>query len=133
MFPFFRKRDPNWDDMTAKERGAYWEKVAADVLKGKGLKIVARNWTSERGELDIVVKDGEILIFVEVRARAAEALVGGYNSIRSHKRDVLRRTCRNYMDALKEKPRTYRFDVIEIAYRSRDDYELRHFENVPLF
>ena len=116
-------------------KGAYWEKVAVRELKKSGFKIVARNWMrpGAHGELDIVAKEGEILVFVEVRSRGAAALVGGFNSIRHHKREVLRETCLAYMAKMRKRPQTYRFDVVEISYRSGRDYELRHFRNVPLF
>ena len=117
------------------ERGAYWEKVAAKALRKEGLSIVARNWRRRgcRGEIDIVAKEGGSLVFVEVRSRGAAALVGGYQSITVHKKAVLRETCLTYMDHLHRRPPYYRFDVVEISYRSSSDYELRHFRNVPLF
>jgi len=116
-------------------KGAYWERVAARALKKAGFRIVTRNWRRRgtRGELDIVAKEGDVLVFVEVRSRGAAALVGGYDSITRHKRDVLRRTCLAYLGGLKRRPNTYRFDVVEISYANKRDYELRHFRNVPLF
>jgi putative endonuclease len=116
-------------------KGAYWEKVAAKALRKSGFKIVARNWKrpGAHGELDIVAKEGDILVFVEVRSRGAAALVGGFHSINHHKREVLRTTCNAYLAKLRKRPNTYRFDVVEISYKSERDYELRHFTNVPLF
>jgi putative endonuclease len=116
-------------------KGAYWEKIAAKSLRKEGYKIVARNWTrpGAHGELDIVAKDSAALVFVEVRSRGAAALVGGYASITRHKKDVLHATCLAYLSGLKKRPTTYRFDAIEISYRSAKDYELRHFKNIPLF
>lgn len=116
-------------------KGAYWEKVAARALKKDGFSIVARNWMRHgaHGELDIVARDGEALVFVEVRSRGAAALVGGFDSITHHKRDVLRKTCLAYLNGLKRRPNTYRFDVVEISYINKREYELRHFKNVPLF
>lgn len=128
---FFRRELP----AEAASRGAFWERVAARALKKEGFHIVARNWMRRgaHGEIDIVARDGVALVFVEVRSRGAGALVGGYDSITHHKREVLRRTCLAYLDALRTRPKTYRFDVVEISYRSRRDYELRHFRNVGLF
>lgn len=116
-------------------KGAYWERVAARTLRKSGLRIVARNWMRHgaHGEIDIVARDGAALVFVEVRSRGAGALVGGYDSITRHKREVLRRTCLAYLNALRSRPDTYRFDVVEISYRTRRDYELLHHRNVGLF
>jgi putative endonuclease len=116
-------------------KGAYWERVAARALRREHFQIVTRNWKRHgaHGEIDIVARDGAALVFVEVRSRGAGALVGGYESISRHKKEVLRAACLSYMNALPSRPATYRFDVVEISYRSRRDYELRHFKGVPLF
>lgn len=120
---------------SAAGKGAYWEGVAARELKKCGFKIVARNWMrpGKHGELDIVARDGGALVFVEVRSRGAAALVSGFQSITYRKRNTLRDACNDYMSRLRKRPHTYRFDVVEISYKSESDYELRHFRNVPLF
>ncbi|HNX04855.1 MAG TPA: YraN family protein [Opitutales bacterium] len=130
LLGFFRRAAP-----TPSELGSHWEKVAAKALRKEGLSIVARNWRHKggRGEIDIVAKDGESLVFIEVRSRSMTALVGGYHSITRHKKAVLRDTCNAYMNLMRKKPPFHRFDVVEISYRSSSDFELRHFRNVPLF
>ncbi len=117
------------------ERGAYWERVAAAALRKEGLRIVTRNWRKKgrRGEIDIVARDGECLVFVEVRSRGAAALVSGYHSVTHKKKAVLREMCLAYLSLLRIRPSTYRFDVVEISYKSARDYELRHHRNIPLF
>ena len=52
------------------EHGKWGEKLALDLLKSAGLKIVNQNWRYKRAEIDIVATDGEILVFVEVKTRA---------------------------------------------------------------
>lgn len=51
--------------------GRCGEDVAAAYLAGQGWQIVARNWRTRAGELDIIARDGQWLVFVEVRARRA--------------------------------------------------------------
>jgi len=55
----------------ARRRGALIEGVAADWLSAKGLRLVDRNQHAKGGELDLVMRDGETLVFVEVRHRAS--------------------------------------------------------------
>ncbi|MFG6178058.1 YraN family protein [Halomonas sp. THAF12] len=55
----------------ARRRGARIERVAADWLVGKGLDLVATNQHAKGGELDLVMREGEVLVFVEVRHRAS--------------------------------------------------------------
>lgn len=129
------------------ERG---ERLAAEWLrKEKGFSVVTRNWRSprdRRDEIDLVCRDGEVLVFVEVKARTAEALVPGYHAVDQRKKRVLRRAIEAYLGGLREaeKPRTFRFDVVEVSFgrlaaeqgkgrAAPEKTEILHFENVELF
>lgn len=81
------------------------------------------------------MRDGEVLVFVEVKARAADALVPGYYAVGPKKRRVLLRAAKAYLRQLRERPRTFRFDVVEIGLPGAEAGEARvlHFSNVPLF
>jgi putative endonuclease len=119
--------------------GAAGERAAVEFLRReRGFAVVARNWRSlrdRRDELDLVCRDGEALVFVEVKTRAAHALVPGYDAITARKKKALRRACATYLRALgAAQPRTFRFDVVEVAtHIAGGPPEVRHFENVPLF
>jgi putative endonuclease len=124
----------------AADPGGRGEQLAADWMRReRGCAIVTRNWRSprdRRDELDLICRDGEVLVFVEVKARAAGALVPGYYAVDERKKRVLRRASAAYLARLREKPRTFRFDVVEIvlpAAGAETAPEIRHFENVPLF
>jgi putative endonuclease len=131
--------DPAGPGVTTAPAGAAGERAAAEFLQHeRGFAIVARNWRSprdRRDELDLVCRDGEVMVFVEVKTRAAHALVQGYDAIRARKKKALRRACAAYLRALgAAQPRTFRFDVVEVsAHAAGGPPELRHFENVPLF
>lgn len=118
--------------------GAQAERCAADWLqRHRGFKIVARNWRNphdRRDEIDLVCLDGDVLVFVEVKARAVGALVPGYYAVDRRKKKVLRRTFDVYLRALATPPRTFRFDVVEVALAADGNpAEVLHFANVPLF
>lgn len=119
------------------EAGARGEAAAADYLeKRHAFKIVARNWRSprdRRDEIDLVARDGEVLVFIEVKARDAEALVPGYYAVDARKKRVLQRAVHAYLSALAQPPRTFRFDVVEVALSDRLPAQCLHFENVALF
>jgi putative endonuclease len=85
-------------------------------------------------------------VFVEVKTRAAGALVPGYYAVDERKKAVLRRAAGAYLAGLRDKPRTIRFDVVEVALSSgakaargapadsaAGEPEILHFENIPLF
>jgi putative endonuclease len=115
------------------------ELLAAEWLRReRHFTIVARNWRSpkdRRDEIDLVCRDCETLVFVEVKARDAGALVPGYFAVDRRKKRVLRRAIRVYLSQLIEKPRTFRFDVVEVSLPAQASLtpEVLHFENVELF
>lgn len=80
-------------------------------------------------------RDGEVLVFVEVKARAAGAMVPGYFAVNERKKRVLRRAIDAYLKRLAHRPRTIRFDVVEIVHGGGggEELEVLHFENVALF
>ncbi|MEY2881191.1 MAG: hypothetical protein RLZZ15_3571 [Verrucomicrobiota bacterium] len=134
--------------------GARGEKLAAAWLRReRGFTIVARNWRrprDRRDELDLVCRDGETLVFVEVKTRAADALVPGLYAVDARKKRVLLRTAAAYLAGLRVKPRTFRLDVVEVVFptsprtatetsgaggavRAIGEPQIVHFENVALF
>ncbi len=117
--------------------GARGEQAAADFLRARhGFAIVTRNWHSprdRRDEIDLVCRDGDVLVFVEVKARAEGALVSGFEAVNERKKRALRRAVHAYLGALKPPPRTFRFDVAEVTLSDRLPVQVHHFENVPLF
>ena len=135
MFDGLRRRLGFGLPANAGERG---EQLAADWLRReRGYRILARNWRDPRDrrhELDLVCRDGEALVFVEVKARAAGALVPGYYAVDRSKKQVMRRAIDAYLGLLKLPPRTFRFDVVEVTLASdAGSPAVLHFENVTLF
>lgn len=127
----------------ADSTGAAGERCAEAFLRRRGFRIIARNWRSprdRRDELDLVCRDDEALVFVEVKTRSASALVSGYHAVDRRKKNALRRAADAYLKALapRDRPLTIRFDIIEVEIsdeKSEAGSEplVRHFENVPLF
>jgi len=119
---------------TRAERGSYGEALAADHCRWElGYRVIARNWRCKRDELDLICRDGEVLVFIEVRARSAEALVPGFYSVDRHKKAVLRRACGRYLKQLQNPPKYFRFDIVDVAICKDGRGEVRHYANVPLF
>ena len=116
------------------QRGQYGEDLAADYCKRTlGYQVIARNWRWKRDELDIICEDAGVLVFVEVRSRAAHALVSGFHSVDAHKKKVLLRGCKSYINRLQNPPKHFRFDVIDVSISDEGEGCVRHYGNVPLF
>ena len=95
-------------------RGRQAEDIAATFLQQQGLTLVARNYQCRFGEIDLVARDGDTLVFVEVRMRANDAFGGAAASITAAKRDKLLRTARHYLTGLARTP-ACRFDAVLIS------------------
>ena len=101
-------------------RGAAGEQAAAELLSARGYEILARNFRTRYGELDVVAADGTCLVFCEVRARVGRhAIAQALESIGPGKRLQVRKMAREWF-RLAEVPtgaqtRTTRFDAVAVA------------------
>ena len=119
---------------TRADRGQYGEDLEADYCKRTlGFQVIARNWRHKRYELNIVCLDAGVLVFVEVCVRAASALFSGYHSTDTHKKRVLQRGSKAYINQLQNPPKHVRFDVIDVSLSDEGEGDVRHYGNVPLF
>jgi putative endonuclease len=78
LFSLNKKRDPS--------EGAAAEELAARHLQKQGLRLLERNYRVRGGEIDLVMQEGETLVFVEVRLRRSGRYGGALESIDAHKR-----------------------------------------------
>jgi putative endonuclease len=91
--------------------GARAEALATDYLARQGLVVVARNFRTRRGEIDVIVRDRDTLVFVEVRLRSDAAYGGAAASITPAKRARLLAAANAYLATLEREP-PCRFDAI---------------------
>ena len=110
--------------------GVWGEDQAGDFLKARGYKILGRRVRiGVRDELDLVARQGEVLVFVEVKTRASEDFGRPIASVDRRKQHTLSRAAVRYLTKLKT-PVSFRFDVVEVVGREGDKAPLiRHIEN----
>jgi putative endonuclease len=95
--------------------GHYGEQVAADWLRSKHCRILARNFKGpRRGEVDIVARDGKLLLFVEVKTRREGAKIRPLDAVDASKRALIERGANAWLKQLGTRNLPWRFDVIEI-------------------
>ena len=114
------------------ETGKWGEKVAAKALKKKGYKILGKRVRiGTRDELDLIARDGKVLVFVEVKTRASENYGSPISSVNRHKRHTLSRAAVRYIKKLKNPHVYFRFDVVEVVGQmdSGESPVVRHIEN----
>lgn len=98
------------------DRGERYEALAHAHLRDAGLTPVARNFQTRFGELDLVMRDGDVLVFVEVRYRARAAYGGGAESITASKRQRLAVAAQQFLQAQPALARLpCRFDVVALS------------------
>ena len=91
--------------------GSRAEMLAADYLMRQGLAIVARNFRTRFGEIDLIARDGSTLVFVEVRMRSSRGFGGGLESITAAKRARIVKAANGYLATLAREP-ACRFDAV---------------------
>lgn len=105
------------------------EKQAAGFLEKKGYKIIERNWTFLKAEIDIIARDPEKneLVIVEVKARKKDPLVLPELAVNKKKRRLLITAADEYIVS-NEIDMDCRFDIISIE-KSKDEWFIDHIEN----
>lgn len=93
--------------------GAAGEEHALAHLQAQGLKLVGRNFRCKAGELDLIMQDGEVLVFVEVRKRTNRSHGGAAASVTAQKQARLIRAAQFYLQRYRFPP-ACRFDVVAI-------------------
>ena len=97
----------------AQSAGSDGEDRAERLLGGNGLAIVERNYRTRLGEVDVIARDGETLVFVEVRLRAGGRFGGALASITERKRRRIVAAARQYLMRYAKAP-PCRFDVVAL-------------------
>jgi putative endonuclease len=94
------------------------EDAAERLLSGMGMRVLARNWRSRFGELDLVAMDGDTLVFVEVKCRTRDELYDPALAVDHRKRAQLRRLAGAFMAMERPRFRECRFDVVSVVASS---------------
>jgi putative endonuclease len=110
-------------------RGALGERAAEIHLKALGMKFLARNFRGAHGELDLVFRERDCLVFVEVKARSSEDWTRPAAAVDARKKLLLSQTALEYLRLLKNPQVKFRFDIVEVLLRDGEVREVRHLPN----
>ncbi len=106
------------------------ERYAARFLRKQGFRILARNYSSQFGEIDLIAVDGETLVFVEVKTRKSDVAGTPDEAVDLEKQRKITRTAWAYIKQHKLHDQRTRFDVVSLIWP--DDArqpDIRHFRN----
>lgn len=115
--------------MDARQRGKWGEDLALEYLRNKNYSVVSRDWRSRFGEIDLIVKNSEYLVFAEVKLRKNAQFAQAREYVSKSKQKKITMTAQLWLasHATKLQPR---FDVIEIyAPDEAAPVEIIHIEN----
>ena len=108
--------------------GTWGEDQAARYLKRLGWKILRRNFRAPGGgEVDLVCRDGDTLVFAEVKTRRSEEMGRPLDAVDRKKQQLIRRGAIHWLRLLNMPDLTFRFDVIEVL--ATDPIEIRVIES----
>jgi putative endonuclease len=110
-------------------RGELGERAAKKFLQKAGLKFLAANFRSERGEIDLVFRDGDCLAFIEVKTRSSEDWGRPAAAVNAERRRRLSQAALDYLKRLKNPAVKIRFDIVEVLLKDGEVRQIRHLPN----
>lgn len=103
-------------------KGSDAEQIAVSYLRRQHLVLIAQNYRCRFGEIDLIMRDGSTLVFIEVRMRANEMHGGAAASITPAKQTKLLRTARHYLSEINNEP-PCRFDALLLSGANGQEIE----------
>jgi len=110
-------------------RGRLGERAARKHLRRHGLKFLTANFRSARGEIDLVFRDSDCLVFIEVKTRSSEEWGRPASAVDAERRGRLTRAGLDYLTLLHRPAVKVRFDIVEVLLDGGKVREVRHLEN----
>ena len=108
------------------QRGVFGERAARKELRRLGLKFLTANFRTERGEIDLIFRDKDCLVFVEVKTRSSEEWSRPARAVNAERRMRLTRAALDYLRLLHNPQVKLRFDIVEVLLQGEQVREIRH-------
>jgi len=118
MFKKYRQKGESASNGGKRRTGEIGEAIASRFLRKNGYKIIEQNYRSELGEIDIIARDGDVLAFVEVKARRTDKYGGPKWAVTPRKQRKISMVALGYLKMTEQMETEARFDVVAIRLRS---------------
>lgn len=106
--------------------GKWGEKLARTYLLHRGYTILAENYHSRYGEIDIIARLRQEIVFIEVKTRKNNRFCQPLEAVNYSKQQKLILTAQHYITLNYSEHFNYRFDVIDIIFNRGENYEINH-------
>ncbi len=110
------------------EHGQWGEEQACAYLMEQGMEVLERNWRYKRAEVDVIGKEGKVLVFVEVKTRAYTSFGRPEENVGRHKRQMMTDAAMAYMRATGHEGEI-RFDIVSVVGVPERGAEILHFRD----
>ena len=110
--------------------GTFGEHAASKHLSGKGMRLLTKNYRTSRGEIDLVFRDRDCLVFVEVKTRSEGARTRPADAVDVWKQQRISRAAETYLRRIDAPQPVWRFDVVEVLIEGERVSRIEHLKNV---
>ena len=110
------------------ELGAKGEALALTYLQSKGFRILEQNWRYKKAEVDLIIMDGEVLVFVEVKTRSTDIFGAPEFAVTAQKPALLSLAAAAYMEQINH-DWEIRFDVVSIVLKPGYPQKIEHLKD----
>lgn len=117
-------------EKNSSQRGHTAETLACDYLLQKGLRIIERNYRQRSGEIDIIARQGALLVFIEVKYRTTEYFGTASEGVTPQKKQKIINTARHYLytKGISDQ-QVCRFDVMGLTVKDNGDVDIRWYKD----
>ncbi len=115
--------------MNRKERGNQAELIAEEYLCAHGLKLREKNFYTRLGEIDLIMQDGDTIVFVEVRYRSSNDFGGALASVNSRKQKKIALAALRYLQKQRLHSNYCRFDVVSVSRQFNEQSKIDWIQN----
>ena len=110
-------------------RGELGEQAAKRHLQKAGLKFLYANFMGDQGEIDLIFREGDVLVFVELKTRSSETWARPASAVNPEKQRKIFATARDYLRLLDNRQIPIRYDIVEVLLEDGQVGEIRHQPN----
>lgn len=117
------------EETAAEESGPLGERLAARFLRKQGYRLLQANYRTRTGEVDLIARDGEEIVFIEVKTRSSPSRGSPAETVNPAKRRRLIRAAREFANRYRLRERTLRFDVLAVLVPPDGEPSITHFKD----
>lgn len=117
------------DTMYNKKVGNFGEMLVITYLENLNYKIIDKNYFTKYGEIDIIAKDNDEYVFIEVKTRTSNKYGRPAEAVNNNKERNIENASRVYIYLNKLENQYVRYDVIEVYFLNKNKYYINHLKN----